>query len=177
MIWTFPDGSVILDHLRQQATGATITIVLIGPATRFSHWVDQEIEVSTKPTKSGPGAGLVGVILPHHEDYSKPYYDPEHVPLRLHDRILAEYAILRKWTDDPSEIARWLTETDRRRCQYDPTPSVRALMDLRRFPWSEPEDFGPEVSSRLPTPPWSTPHFKFLSFIMSRTGSPNTLTF
>ena len=133
-------GADIKGNLRGRLMQATMIIVLIGSTTRFSRWVDIEIEFSTKPTKEGPGAGLIGVVLPTHDDFSKPYYEPELVPLRLHDRILAEYAILRKWSDDPLEVADWLSEADRRRHQYDSTPSIRALIELRHFPWSKDAD-------------------------------------
>lgn len=120
-----------------------MNFVLIGPETRYSKWVDKEIELATKPSKSGPGAGLIGVILPTHEDFPKPYYEPELVPLRLHDRIQAEYATLKKWTEDPAEVIRWIGDADRRRHQYDATPSMRAMLDLRRFPWAEGADTPP----------------------------------
>lgn len=133
-------ASVAPDTLREELKRATITIVLIGPTTRLSRWVDREIELSTRPTKGSPGAGLIGVVLPTHDDFPKPYYEPESVPLRLHDRIQAEYAVLKKWSTDPAEVARWLVEAERRRRQYDPTPSVRALLELRSFAFSDDAD-------------------------------------
>lgn len=132
-------GTEIQEALQKSLAQATIIIVLIGATTRFSRWVDTEIQLATQPTKSAPGAGLIGVVLPTHDDFSKPYYEPDLVPLRLHDRVQAEYAILRKWTDDPAEIVRWIQEADRRRWHYDSLPSIRAMMQLRQFPWSVEE--------------------------------------
>jgi hypothetical protein len=120
--------------------GATHTVVLIGPQTRFSLWVDHEIERSTEPRDDGPGAALIGVILPNHEDYSRPYYDPENIPLRLHDLIQSEYAIVRKWTEDPAEIRRWLEDADGRRHRHCPEPSLGAAAQLYRFSWNAEVD-------------------------------------
>jgi len=59
-------------QLRESIGTATHTIVLVGPQTRFSRWVDREIEQSTESREDAPGAALVGVILPSHEDFSRP---------------------------------------------------------------------------------------------------------
>ncbi len=148
-----PAVAVVRDATEEQAAQATTNIVLIGPNTRFSKWVDAEIELATKPSKSGPGAGLIGVVLPTHDDYTKPYYEPELVPLRLHDRIQGEYATLKKWSNDPKEITQWIADADRRRHRYDATPSVRALLELRHFPWSE----GTEAQVSAPAPDATAP--------------------
>src|SRR5688500_17034189 len=80
------------DQLREAIRTSTHVCVLVGANTRRSKWVDREIELSTEPSDSRPGAALVGVILPTHDDFSLPYYEPEKVPLRLHDLVQSEYA-------------------------------------------------------------------------------------
>jgi hypothetical protein len=101
--------------------------------------VDREIELGTESREDGPGAGLVGVILPPHDDFSRPYYDPENVPVRLHDLVQNEYAILRKWSENPDEIRPWLEEAERRR-RHCPEPSLGASAQLYRFAWDPAVD-------------------------------------
>jgi hypothetical protein len=127
-------------QLRDCALRSTHTVVLIGPATRLSKWVDREIAVSTESREEGPGAGLIGVILPHHEDFSRPYYDPQNVPLRLHDLVESEYAIVRKWSEKPEEVVRWLEDAARRREFFRPEPSLGAAAQIYRFSWSAEVD-------------------------------------
>jgi len=127
-------------RLREAIGTATHTVVLIGPRTRFSRRVDCEMEQSTESRDDTPGAALIGVILPSHEDFSRPYYDPENVPLRVHDSIQNEYAIIKKWSEDPAEIRRWLDAAERRRHRYCPEPSLGAAAQLYRFSWDEGVD-------------------------------------
>lgn len=127
-------------RLREAILQTTHTLVLIGPRTRLSQWVDREIELSTESRDDGPGAGVVGIILPSHEDFSRPYYDPENVPVRLHDLVQNEYAIVRKWTENPDELSRWLDEAERRRYRHRPEPSLSAAVRLRRFSWDAKVD-------------------------------------
>lgn len=131
------------------AQTATHTLVLIGPQTRLSKWVDQEIELSTRCRENGPGAALIGVILPHHEDFGQPYYEPENVPLRLHDLIQSGYALLRKWSDEPEVIRDWLTEASLRRQHRRPEPSLRAAAQIYRHLWDAAVDIGGKLDSTL----------------------------
>lgn len=128
------------EAVREAILASSHTLVLIGPTTRFSRWVDREIELSTEPREEGPGAGLVGVILPEHEDFSRPYYDPANVPIRLHDLIQSEYALIRKWSEQPEEIQRWIEEAGRRRFCVGPEPSLGAAAQIYRFGWDESLD-------------------------------------
>jgi hypothetical protein len=135
-----PPGKVILSSLREAILASSHTLVLVGPTTRLSQWVDREIELSTETRNGGPGAGLIGVILPTHDDFSRPYYDPENVPVRLHDLVQSEYAIIRKWSEKPEEIARWLEDAARRRQSYRPEPSLRAAAEIYHFAWNKQVD-------------------------------------
>lgn len=133
-------GEEFQRRLREAIHQTTHSLVLIGPRTRLSKWVDCEIELSTESRDDGPGAGVIGVILPSHEDFSRPYYDPENVPVRLHDLIQNEYAILRKWTESPDELSRWLEDAERRRYRHRPEPSLGAAARLYRFAWDAKVD-------------------------------------
>jgi len=128
------------EQFREAILASTLTIVLLGPTTRQSRWVDREIALSTEAREDGPGAGLLGLILPTHEDFARPYYDPENVPIRLHDLIQSEYALLRKWTARPEEILSWLAESERRRLALRPEPSLRAAAEIYRFGWDRSVD-------------------------------------
>lgn len=144
---SFMEPSKEFQHsLREAISQTTHTLVLIGPQTRLSKWVDREIELSTESRDDGPGAGVVGIVLPSHEDYSRPYYDPDNIPVRLHDLIQNEYAILRKWTDRPDELRHWLAEAERRRRHHRPEPSLGAAAQLYRFSWDA------KVDASLPDP-------------------------
>lgn len=128
-------------QLQEAVRQATHTLVLIGPRTRLSKYVDLEIELSAeRRDDGGPGAGVVGIILPSHEDFTRPYYDPQSIPLRLHDLIQNEYAILRKWTDNPGELERWLEEAERRRRFRRPEISLGAAAQIYRFAWDASVD-------------------------------------
>ena len=133
-------GVELLNWMTSVLSDCDIVVVLVGPETRHSHWVDREIEQGTATRESGPSAGLLGVVLKTHPDFEKPYYDPINVPLRLHDRVQWEYGIVRKWSEDPDEVLLWLEEADRRRMHFQPATSLRALRELRRFPWNESLD-------------------------------------
>lgn len=134
-------GERTLESVRSAIFSASVVFVLVGPKTRVSRWVDQEIALAIQASPSHAPAGLVAVILPEHEDYSRPYYDPENVPLRIHDHVSRESAILRKWTEDPAEIRRWIADAIRRRQRY-PSPSVNFSTQsaLGRFAWDESAD-------------------------------------
>lgn len=134
---------------RKAAQTATHTLVLVGPQTRLSKSVDQEIELSTQSRENGLGAALIGVILPHHEDFGQPYYEPENVPLRLHDLIQSGYALLRKWSDEPEVIRDWLAEAGQRRQHRRPEPSLRAAAQIYRHIWDAAVDIGGKLDSTL----------------------------
>lgn len=133
-------GETFQRRLQETILQTTHILVLIGARTRLSQWVDREIELGTESRDDGPGAGVIGIILPSHEDFSRPYYDPENVPVRLHDLIQNEYALLRKWTERPDELSRWLDEAERRRYRHRAEPSLAAAAWLYRFAWDAKVD-------------------------------------
>lgn len=130
----------VREQVESALTHCSVVVVLIGPNTRSSRWVDLEISLATEPRIGQPGAGLLGIILPEHEDFAKPYYGPDNVPLRLHDRIVWEYAIVRKWTVAPSMVEKWLTDVERRRYHFRSATNFSVLQTLREFPWNDDID-------------------------------------
>jgi hypothetical protein len=101
-----------------------------------------EMEVAMATRENGPGAGLIGVILPNHDDFKRPYYEPELVPLRLHDFIMQEVAIIKKWTDSPKAVHSWLEDAERRRhaLQRRTRVSLSTLKFIREHRWTNKGD-------------------------------------
>ena len=130
----------IADDVREALASCDIVVVLIGPTTQHSRWVDMEMELAIAPRSNGPTAGLLGIILPEHPDFAKPYYDPKNVPPRLHDRVHWEYGLIRKWTEDFDLVLQWLKEADRRRRQYRPAVNYSAIQALQRREWDDSAD-------------------------------------
>jgi len=121
-------------------THCRLVVVLVGPKTRDSRWVNLEIALATKPRIGSPSAGLLGIILPEHSDFGMPYYDPENIPVRLHDRVRWEYALARKWIDDPDALQLWLKDAERRRRHFRPEPNYAALQELKSYSWNDNAD-------------------------------------
>jgi hypothetical protein len=141
-------GSDVRRALQETIRQASHLLVLVGPRTRLSKFVDEEIALGIERRDDGtPGAAVVGIILPSHPDFTQPYYEPENVPLRLHDLIESEYAVLRKWTDNPDEWRRWLDEAEKRRSYRPADLSLRAATQIYRFGWD------PEVDEAPSAPP------------------------
>ena len=85
------------DHIAD----ATVTIVLIGPCTWKRKHVDWEISASLIERPNNPRCGLIGLLLPTHDDYEK---EPEGRNLRLMPPRLADnidgddpFAVVYKW--------------------------------------------------------------------------------
>lgn len=112
-----------LESIRSAIALASVVFVLIGPQTRVSKWVDLEVQTALTPSDTSQPASLVAIILPNHIDYALPFYDPENVPLRIHDHVSRESAILRKYSDDANVVRAWIDEANRRRQRF-PTPFV-----------------------------------------------------
>lgn len=127
--------------------GATVTFALVGPTTRFSKAVDSQIEAALKGTSEQAPTALVAIILPEHEDYSAPFYEPENISPRIHDQVSRESAVLRKWSKKKSAIAEWIEEALRRRVRFPaPSFSFSTLSELKSFAWNDSS----EGSTRSP---------------------------
>ena len=82
----------------------------------------------------------MGILLPDHPDHKKPYYDPANVPVRLHDLVQQEYAIIKMWSDDSTVIAGWMREAMYRRRYRHPERTPRLVDALSSFQWDETVD-------------------------------------
>ena len=137
-------GESFRSQLWELIAGANTTMVLIGPDTRRSRSVDFEIDTAVSGGKGRPGTALIAVVLPNHPDFESPYYDPALVPLRMHDLLVQEFALLRKWTESTSEILNWLAEAQHRRQRLRcPSISFKTSFALREFKWDPAVDKAP----------------------------------
>jgi hypothetical protein len=95
-----------------------------------------------KIRENGPGAGLIGVILPNHDDFKRPFYEPELVPLRLHEFITQQVAILKKWPHFPTAMQPWLEDAEwrRRAFQRRTRVSLSTLKLIREHHWTNEGD-------------------------------------
>jgi hypothetical protein len=144
---TYPTNLSAGDSTREAISlalrSADVHIVLLGPETRHSQWIDWEISegMSASAGKGSSPASpcaLLAIVLPHHEDFGRPYYDPENVPARLHDALRWESALLRKWSEDPVEIRRWIEEAEsRRRLVPRPRTSFAIQEQLESLDWQD----------------------------------------
>lgn len=107
------------DHIAQ----VSVTVVLVGRCTWKRKYVDWEIGASLRDTRTNPRCGLIGILLPDHPDFGRDTYRPRFLPPRLVDNLSNEhlFASVYKWSDDPSEVKRWIHKAFlRRRKQPDP---------------------------------------------------------
>ena len=84
------DENLPLDEIRRRIrddhiADATVTIVLIGPCTWQRKHVDWEISASLIHRPNNPRCGLLGLLLPAHQDYGKKpeNRNPRLIPQRL----------------------------------------------------------------------------------------------
>lgn len=102
---------------------ATVTVVLIGPCTWQRKHVDWEIGSSLRETRLNSRCGLLGILLPNHWDYAKEQYSPRLIPPRLADNSTVDnpYALIYDWSNNSSEIRRWIHAAFERRSGTPPT--------------------------------------------------------
>ena len=104
---------------------STVTVVLIGLHTWQRKYVDWEIYSSLRLTPSRLRSGLLGILLPTRQDYKRGTYDYCTVPPRLYDNNLKNnnpepYANVYDWSEDPSEIQKWINKAYSVRNTYIP---------------------------------------------------------
>lgn len=133
------DANLPLDEIRRiirddYIADATVTIVLIGPATWQRKHVDWEIHASLRDTDHNSRCGLLGILLPDHPNFQKREYNPHLIPLRLADNCGGDdpYAAIYNWTRQASNVQSWIHQAfNRRRRQPDPDTS-RSLFGQSR---------------------------------------------
>jgi hypothetical protein len=111
------------DYLRD----STVTVVLVGTQTWQRKHVDWEIYSSLRDSAANPRSGLIGVLLPTYPAPSPGKFDPGTIPPRLYDNWKSKFAALYHWSDNATEVQRWLHDAFLRRNQ-DPPPDLSRPM-------------------------------------------------
>lgn len=119
------DNNIRVDTIRQKIrdefiADATVTIVLIGPATWQRKHVDWEIGSSLRDTKRNSRCGLLGILLPNHSNYGTGRYNPRLIPERLatnaeNRRDDNPYALIYDWEQKTSAVRAWIHRAFERR--------------------------------------------------------------
>jgi hypothetical protein len=95
---------------------STVTVVLIGTETWKRKHVDWEIGSSIRSTNYNSRSGLLGIFLPSYplkfdSKEKKWLFNNFTIPPRLYYNWIEpskRFAQLYKWSDDPSEVQRWI---------------------------------------------------------------------
>lgn len=112
---------------------ATVTIVLVGRCTWQRKHVDWEINSSLRDTEYNSRCGLLGILLPTHPDYKKKKYRRRLVPPRLAENCTGEdpYAVIRDWSQNTSQIQRWIHKAFLRRNGKSPSNKTQSFANNR----------------------------------------------
>ena len=126
------DDPLKIETVRQKIrdefiAGATVTVVLIGNCTWQRKHVDWEIGSSLRDTKNNSRCGLVGILLPSHDNHGNKSINPRRVPLKLARNLAGDnpYAKIYNWPDGPSSkrFRRWIDDAFLRR-KKSPAPVI-----------------------------------------------------
>jgi len=124
------------EHLRE----CMGLIVLIGADTWRLRRVDWEISAGIRIRYDEPHKALLGLLLPTHPDFGRPSYDLGRIPPRLYENIVATYARLADWTDDPEALVGLIEDAE-----------TRAVNELPVNTWPHlTQDFSGDRWKRLP---------------------------
>ena len=113
---------------------ATVTVVLIGPCTWQRKHVDWEIGSSLRDTKLNRRCGLLGILLPNHPDAAREKYNRRLIPPRLADncgRDGSGFALIYDWSNDRSQVRKWIHAAFKRRTEVQPDNSRRQFTNNR----------------------------------------------
>ena len=81
----FPTEDTLRRIREEFISQATVAVVLVGPCTWQRKFVDWEIGAALRDTEMNPRCGLLGILLPNHQDFGKPSYNAQLIPPRLAD--------------------------------------------------------------------------------------------
>ena len=123
-----PDG-IATETIRQKIRDewlrdSTVTVVLIGQQTWQRKHVDWEIGSSLRHTVKNPRSGLLGILLPTYPFPGPNKYNPQTIPPRLADNLGQNNSFARiiNWTENPTEMQRYIHDAFTRRHQ-EPAPN------------------------------------------------------
>jgi len=83
---------------------ASVLVVLIGNNTKKRKHVDWEISAALNKKVNGY-SGLIGLLLPTHDNYLKEKYQYDNIPNRLADNVKSGYAKVYNWTENVDTIS------------------------------------------------------------------------
>lgn len=86
----------------------TVLIVLIGPKTKCRKHVDWEISGALNRKVGDSYAGLLGLLLPEHDDYGSKKATYNKMPARLADNFKSGYAVIRDFTNDRKKLQEYI---------------------------------------------------------------------
>ena len=110
---------------------STVTVVLIGAETWKRKHVDWEIGASIRQTEYSPRSGLIGIILPAYPRLDQTKYDPYTIPPRLYDNIKCRFAEIYNWSEDLTDVQKWIHEAFERRNSVNPNNSFPLFTNNR----------------------------------------------
>jgi hypothetical protein len=112
---------------------SSIILVLVGKRTWGRKHVDWEISAGLDRRVGEHYAGLLGLCLPTHPDYSSDKFNPAIVPPRLVDNIHSGYAKFYNWTESESSIKNWIEDAfEARVSRADKIDNSRLQFDNNR---------------------------------------------
>lgn len=86
----------------------TVLVVLIGPKTKCRKHVDWEISGALNFKVGDSYAGLLGLILPEHDDYGSGKATYSKIPERLADNFRTGYAVVIDYTTDRKKLQEYI---------------------------------------------------------------------
>lgn len=88
----------------------TVLIVLLGNKTKCRKHVDWEISAALNYKVGDSYAGLLGLLLPEHDDFEREKCTYSKIPDRLADNFKSGYAIIRDYTTDRKKLQEYIEE-------------------------------------------------------------------
>lgn len=88
----------------------TVLIVLLSNKTKCRKHVDWEISGALNYKVGDSYAGLLGLLLPTHDDYGSGQCTYSKIPDRLADNFKEEYAVVRDYTTDRKKLQEYIEE-------------------------------------------------------------------
>ena len=130
------DPNLKTDTLRQKIRDeylhdSTVTVVLIGAETWKRKHVDWEIAASIRHTQYNPRSGLIGIILPAYPRLDQTKYDQYTIPPRLYDNIKCRFAEIYNWSENITDVQKWIHEAFERRNRVNPDNSFPLFSNNR----------------------------------------------
>lgn len=113
---------------------STVTVVLIGAETWKRKHIDWEIGSSLRQTQYNSRSGLIGILLPdYHNYYNIEYgkFNHNSIPPRLSDNLKNSYAAIYDWSNNPSEVQRWIHDAFNKRNKSTPDNSFPSFINNR----------------------------------------------